>query len=515
MSITRRDLFRTAGTALGLAGAGAFLAGCGAPAPAPAPVPGNGPGPAGRGGVLRAAFTGAGAAESLDPFGSGSPVDLVRSDVVFDSLFTLRAGEVVPALATGVTVGPGATSFVLTLRAGVRWHDGAPFTARDVAYSFRYMGSADRAYPSELGTYFDLEAVQLRDELTLVVPARWPIGDPALFLAAFPAKMVQDGASFDGGTAIGTGAFRLTAFEAGRETRLTRFDDHWGGAPPADELHLLSLSDPQARVNAVLGDQADLAADIPFATARIGAPAAGLEVRTAGERNRTAFGWVLNTTRAPFDDPRARRAVRLAVDRQALVDAVLLGYGVPGNDLLCAGAAHADSRPPVARDVDEARRLVEESGAGAAEIVIRTSEWETGYNASTQLLVEQLAGIGLDVRAEVVGPAEFFEPVAAAHGVAFSSGPIPLAVMYGRLSAYPPLALADEQFDAAFATAVGSTDEDGRATAWARVQDVMADRGNTVVWGQADVLSLARATVAGVEVRDQAEYPYLGRAGLA
>lgn len=517
MSINRRDLFRTAGLAAGVAGAGVFLNACGTSVPASGPVQPTGPSVARPGGLLRAVFTGGGAAESLDPFGSGSPVDFVRGDVVFDSLFTLSGGEVVPALATGVEVGPGATSFVLKLREGVKWHDGSAFTADDVAYSFRFMSSPERAYPSQLSAYFDFDKLQIRDPFTLVVPARRPVGDPALFLAAFPGRMVKNGATFAGATAIGTGAYQVTAFEAGRESRLKRFDGHWAGKAPADELVLLSLSDPQAKVNAVVTGQADYAGDIPFTTGKAGVVSNDFEVRTAGERNRTAYGWVLNATLKPFDDPRARKAVRLAIDRQALVDTVLLGYGATGNDLLCAGAKYFTPREPLARDLDEARRLVKESGADAAEIVIRTAEWEVGYNASTQLLVEQLKEIGLNVRADVVSPPEFFEPngVAAANAVAFSSGAVPLAVIYGRLSAYPPLALTDDGFATAFGEAVGSADEAQRAKAWKAAQDAMFERGNTVVWGLADVLSLARKTVAGVEVRDQAKYPYLGKAGQA
>ncbi|UMP06854.1 ABC transporter substrate-binding protein [Amycolatopsis sp. EV170708-02-1] len=517
MSINRRVLFRTAGLAAGAAGAGALLNACGAPTPASGPVENTGPVVARQGGALRAVFTGGGAAESLDPFGSGSPADFVRGDVVFDSLFTLREGEAVPALADEVRVDPGATSFVVKLREGVQWHDGSSFTAADVVYSFRFMSSPERAYPSQLSAYFDFDNVQIRDSLTLVVPTRQPVGDPALFLAAFPGKMVKNGARFSGSTAVGTGAYQIAAFEAGRESRLKRFDGHWAGKAPADELVLLSLADPQAKVNAVVTGQADYAGDIPFTTGRAGVPGNDFEVRTAGERNRTAYGWILNTTIKPFDDPRARKAVRLAIARQELVNAVLLGYGTPGNDLLCAGAKYFLSRAPLARDVDQARRLVKESGADAAEIVFRTAEWEIGYNASTQLLAEQLKEIGLKVRAQVVSPPEFFEPnaVAAANAVTFSTGAVPLAVMYGRLGATPPLALKDSEFAAAFGKAIGSADQAGRAKAWGAVQEVMFDRGNTVVWGQADVLSLARKTVAGIEVRDQAKYPYLGKAGLA
>ncbi|WP_460443860.1 ABC transporter substrate-binding protein, partial [Amycolatopsis cihanbeyliensis] len=471
-----------------------------------------------RGGTLRAAFTGGGAAESLDPYAGGSPIDFVRNDVIYDSLFGMRGAEVVPALATEATPAADARSFTLRLREGVVWHDGSPFTARDVAYSLRYMSSPDRPQPSQLAAYVDPEGVEVRDEHTLYVPTRQPVGDPALFLAAFPGKMVPDGATaFGAGEAVGTGPYTVDAFEAGREARLRRFDRHWDGAAPADELVLLSLSEAQAKVNAVRTGQADYAGDIPYATAKAGAPSADLEIRTAGAAARTGMGFVLNTTKPPFDDPRARKAVRLGIDRKALVDAVLLGYGVPGNDLFCAGAKYFSDREPLARDVGAARRLLREAGAEGAEVTIRSAEWEIGYNASTQLLAEQLKDIGLTVRPQIVGPAEFFaaDAVAAANGIAFSAGPVPLVVMYARLSAIPALAMPGREFQSALTTAIASTAGAERAGAWARAQNVMAERGNTVIWGLADALSLARTSVAGVEVRGQPKYPYLGKAGLA
>ncbi|RSN63561.1 ABC transporter substrate-binding protein [Amycolatopsis sp. WAC 04182] len=514
MPFTRRDLFRTAG----VAGTGFLLAACGTSGPVSAPVAGAGASAARRGGVLKAVFTGGGAGESLDPYTGGSPIDFVRHDVLFDSLFTLDKAEVVPGLALAAEPAPDGRSFVLRLRGDVRWHDGTAFTAQDVAYSFRYMNAPERAYPSQLGSFVDSAAVRVRDALTLEVPTKQALGDPALFLAAFPAKIVKDGAtSFTAATTVGTGAYRVTAFEAGREARLARFDGYWGGPAPADELVLLSLTDPQAKVNTVVTGQADFAGDIPFTTAKTGVASGDLEIRTAGDDHRTAFGFVLNPALKPFDDPRVRKAVRLAIDRQALVDTVLLGYGAVGNDLLCAGAKYFATKEPLARDLDKARGLVREAGAEGAEVTIRTAEYEIGYNASTQLLAEQLKAIGLVVKPQIVGPAEFFRPeaVAAAHGVAFSSGAVPLAVMYGRLAGFPGLAFPDERFKAAFGTAIASTDEGTRAKAWAEVQDVMFDRGNTIVWGQADVLSLARKAVAGITVRDQAKYPYLGKAGMA
>ncbi|WP_033290189.1 ABC transporter substrate-binding protein [Amycolatopsis jejuensis] len=513
MSHPRREFFRLAG----MTGAATLLAACGTGG-AVAPTSASNTRLPRRGGVLRVAFTGGGAAESLDPYAGGAPIDFVRNDIVYDSLFVQKDGAAVPSLATSLDNAADGRSFLLHLREGVRWHDGTPFTARDVAYSFTYMSSPGRPHPSELSTYFDFTKVEIVDTKTVRVPARTAVGDPALLLAAFPAKMVKEGAtSFTADKAVGTGPFRVRAFEAGRESRLTRFPEYWGEAAPADEMVLLSLADAQAQVNAVTTGLADYTGDIPFTTAKAGRPASGLEVRTAGPANRTGFAFVLNARKPPFADARLRRAVRLGIDRQALVNTVFLGYGVPGNDLFGAGSRYFDNRPPLARDVDQARRLVREAGAEGVKVIARSAEYQTGYNASTQLFAEQMKELGLDVQPQLVGLAEFFEPaaLAAADSVTFSIGTYPLAVAYGRLSGIPSLVLPDADFSAALAQAMAATGEADRVRTWQQVQNLMADKGNTVVWGEADILSLSRAEVTGIEVHDQAQYPYLGKAGLA
>ncbi|PKW14318.1 ABC transporter substrate-binding protein [Saccharopolyspora spinosa] len=518
MWLSRRDLLRTAGLALGVAGATSVLGACGASTPGAAPVEDTGARTPRQGGKLRAVFTGGGAAESLDPFTGQAPIDIVRNDVIFDSLFTLENGKPVPRLALSAEPAADAKSFTLKIRDGVKWHDGSPLTAQDVAHTFRYLGAPERAFPSELAMYVNLAGIEVVDDATVRVPTVQALGDPALLLAAFLVKVIKNGTqSFAPQTALGTGPYRVKAFEAGREATLTRFDGYWDKAGVVDELVLLSLTDPQAKTNAVLTGQADYAADIPFTTAKIGAASAELEVRTAGERSRVGFGFVLNTTIAPFNDPRVRRAVRLALDRKALVDSVFLGYGTVGNDLFGYGATDFSAREPLARNLDEARKLVKEANAGGVPIVIRSAEYEIGFNASTQLAAEQLKEAGLDVRPDIVGVADFYDPAAitAANAMTFSIGALPLPVLYARLASNPAFALADNDLKAAMATGLGSLDAAARAKAWTQVQGVMTDRGNTVVWGLADTLSLARKAVAGVEVRGLAKYPYLGHAGLA
>jgi peptide/nickel transport system substrate-binding protein len=514
--MTRRDFLRaTAGTA-GLVAAASALGACSGDEAAPATSAGSGAPRAG--GTLRVAIAGGGPAESLNPFTGASPLEFARNRVVWDVLFALDAGVPLPRLALSADPAPDGKAVTLRLRPGVRFHDGAPFGAQDVLFTLRTLTAPSQPFPSELGGYLDVPGATAVDEHTVRIPLRRPVGDPTMLLAVAQTAIVKAGTtSFDPATAVGTGPFRVTSFQSGRSSTVRRFDDHWDGAAYLDELTFLSLADPQARVNSVLSGQAELATAVPYTAARTVPVDGPVEVRSAGDSERTGFGIVLNTVKGPFRDPRVRRAARLAVDRRSLVDTVFLGYGVPGNDLFGAGARYFDDRQPLARDVDRARRLVEQAGAAGAQVVLRSAELESGVNASAQLIAQQLGEVGLRARPQVVGLAEFrdLEAMAGADGVTLSLGAYPLQTIYTRLVLVPSLGLADPQLTTALRTALASPREPERAAAWRTVQEVLQDRGNLVVWGFGDTLSLARRDVSGVRAWGAAKYPYLGKAWRA
>ncbi|MGW6460019.1 ABC transporter substrate-binding protein [Streptomyces sp. NPDC055078] len=471
-----------------------------------------------RGGTVRLAFAGAGAAESLDPSVGQTTCDLVRYAIVFDQLFVFEKGTARPSLATSAEPGAKGENCTLTLRQGVSWHDGSPFTADDVVYTLKHRASPERAYPSELSQYFDLDAARAVDGHTVVVPTVRPVGDPATLFAGAGLHVIKNGAKrFTPGATIGTGPYRVTRFQAGVETRLERYEKYWNGAGNAERITLLSIDDPQARANAVKGDQADYASDISFSTAKSGIPGAGLQVRDSGETLRTTYGFVLNVTRGVSMDPRVRKAIRLRIDREALVRTVFLGFGVTANDLFGAGAKHfLDSVPVPEHDIAAAKELLTSAGATGKPFVVRTAEYESGLNSSSELFVEQLKGLGLDATLVKVAPNEGFDPAGmkACDAMAFPLGPFSLALTYTRSAAYPTLAFPDRELTGAVATAISTTSGTERAKAWETAQKVMADRGNWVAWGRGDVLSVAKEKLTGVDGRESPKYPWLGKTGF-
>ncbi|WP_431981405.1 ABC transporter substrate-binding protein [Streptomyces qinglanensis] len=495
-----------------------LLAGCSSDGSAASAVTGEPTGEPRRGGTVRLAFAGAGAAESLDPTAGTSPCDLARYAVVFDPLFFFADGEAKPALATAAEVDGKAERCTLTLRRGVTWHDGTPLTAADVVHTLKYRASPDRVAPSELSAYFDLAAAEAHGDHTVVLPAVQPVGDPATLFAGAGLYVVKKGTSdFSTDTAVGTGPYRVRAFKAGVETRLERNDAYWDGKGYARKLVLLSVDEAQARVNAVKDGQADYASDISFSTAKAGPPGAGLQIRDAGKAARTTYGFVLNVTRDLPSDPRVRQAIKLGIDREALVEAVFLGYGQPANDLFGAGAKYYLDKVPVPeRDVSKAKRLLKEAGAAGKPFVVRTAEYETGLDSAAELFVEQLKDLGLDASLVKVDTTKGYDPAGlkACDAISFPLGPVSLALTYTRSAAYKTLAFPDKELTDAVATAISTTSEADRADAWATAQRVMADRGNWVAWGRGDVLSLTKEKLTGVENRDSPKYPWLGKVGF-
>ncbi|MFF8287256.1 ABC transporter substrate-binding protein [Streptomyces albus] len=516
-SVTRRTLLALLGVGAATAAAPA-LTGCTSDGAAAPTVTGAPTGEPGRGGTARLAFAGAGAAESLDPTVGTSPCDLARYSVVYDTLFFFADGRAKPALATAAEADTEAKSCTLTLRRGVTWHDGTPFTAADVVHTLAYRASPDRVSPSELAAYFDLAAAEAHGDHTVVIPTRRPVGDPATLLAGAGLYVIKKGTSaFAADKVVGTGPYRVTAFKAGVETRLERHDDYWGGSGYAEKVVLLSVDDAQARVNAVKDGQADYASDISFTTAKAGPPGAGLQIRDAGKNARTTYGFVLNVGRDLPSDPRVRQAIKLGIDRKALVEAVFLGYGAPANDLFGAGAKYyLDDVPVPGRDVAKAKRLLKEAGAAGKPFVVRTAEYETGLNSAAGLFVEQLRGLGLDASLVKVTTAEGYDPAGmkACDAISFPLGPVSLALTYTRSAAFKTLAFPDEELEKAVATALSTTSEADRAEAWAKAQRVMAERGNWVAWGRGDVLSLAKEKLTGIENRESPKYPWLGKVGF-
>ena len=438
--------------------------------------------------------------DALNPLLTNGIADYTSVFHIYDTLVRLTDDGVELAAAESIEPNDDATEWTIRVRDGATFHDGTPVTGNDVVASFALMADPDVS-PNYAGFFADIDVAASRapDGRTAVIALSRPRGDFVDTMLTFASFVFKEGAT-DWQDPVGSGPYRLESYEPGGTTVLVANDEHWEGEPTVERLEIATIADPSARLNGVGDGQLDVAMRID----PVGATAAGDDVAIV--RGGTAFAnaitVVLNTTVAPFDDIDVRRAVALAIDRQALVDTVLLGYGTVGNDIVGAGLpGYANEIPQITRDVDTARDLF--ADAGVSEMTLIVADVTPGVVAAGELIVEQLAQAGVTVTLDRRDPATYYGDFGEflarpAQGMYWVNRPAPafLGNFTGSTSFFNPSAFGNSNYDAALAAAQAETDPEQRTELFVDLQQQFHDNKGNVIWGYQELLD---ATTPGIE----------------
>lgn len=276
------------------------------------------------------------------------------------------------------------TSWEFRLRRDVTWHDGRPFTVDDVVFTFTRVPTVPNSPGGFQGFLRAIERVETPDPYTLIIHTRQPHPLMPLDLASVSiiARHAAEGASTEdfntGRAAIGTGPYRLVSYRSGDRVELARYDGHWGPREPWARSVQRFLTNDAARTAALLAGDVDMIEQIPtsdLARLRRDSRVTVTEIPSL----RTVYivpdysrdgGSPLITDNAgtplprnPFKDARVRRALSMAISREALVERVMEGAATATGQWLPEGAFgyHPDVRP-TRFDPEGARRLLAEAG---------------------------------------------------------------------------------------------------------------------------------------------------------
>lgn len=295
---------------------------------------------------------------------------------MFDGLLTRDAEmNVVPQLAESWTaIDP--TTYEFKLRDGVTFHDGSPFTARDVKFSLdrltqeNAMGGQTSPRQSLLGP---LKSVEVVDDLTvrLNLESPWPIL-PAML--PFQEMVSMDHVEKVGTAGMandvnGTGPFKLVEWRKGDSVIMERFDGYYGGSteiPPVgkacvERVIFKIIPENASRVAALLAGDVHIVNGLP--THMVAQVEANPDTKVlAVNGTRTSF-IALNNEKGPFSDIRVRHALAHALDRQLIVDKILDGNATLTNGILSPDAFGKNKNLPAYEyDVDKAKALLAEAG---------------------------------------------------------------------------------------------------------------------------------------------------------
>ncbi|MGH2488745.1 MAG: ABC transporter substrate-binding protein [Candidatus Limnocylindria bacterium] len=340
---------------------------------------------------------------ALDPHRTASVLgDRIWLSPVYDSLLkTVKDADGVPVpgpmLATSYEVGDDGLSISFVLRDDVMFQDGTPFNAEAVQANIARVQDAESSVSSQVASIVSVEVV---DDTHVVfhlsqpdpsIP--WTMATGTAGLMVSPAAMGTDLAA----TPVGSGPFKLVSAQKDGDVVYERWDDYWDpDAALVNKLTLTTVTDPNARYNGLRSGT--------FDAAYVGPPQdlEAQELEADGYHylltSENPLGVFLNGNLPPFDDVDVRRAVSMAIDRQAISEAVLEGLGQPAYQVFNPGyLGHDDALDVDPYDPDEARRLVQEAGAEGASVKLLQVTGFPPLDAVAEVVQQSLNDIGLDV----------------------------------------------------------------------------------------------------------------------
>jgi peptide/nickel transport system substrate-binding protein len=368
---------------------------------------------------------------SIDPHFAEIGTNVVVRQHIFDSLVDVAPDmSLRPGLAVSWQVGVDPLVWDIELRQGVRFHDGSPFTARDVVHSFRRapdIPGAPSSYRRHLEDIVDVEAVgdhRVRIRTRLPLPTLANNLAPIAIVSHRIGERAEPGDFNTGRHAIGTGPYRFVEWVAGSHVRLAADPGHWRGKPVWNEVVLRPITNPGARVAALLAGDVDAINDVPpIDVARL-----SRDARLAvwqGQSSRVIF-WTMDVFREttphatgkdgsmianPLRDIRVRRAIALVLDRGAMVGQVMDGLAVAAHQVVPPGIPghDPDFRMP-APDLAAARRLMAEAGfADGFRLTIHvTANRYPNDLKQAQAVAQMLARIGIEAKVASLPLAVYF-----------------------------------------------------------------------------------------------------------
>lgn len=356
---------------------------------------------------------------------------------IFDTLLNVDyagAGEIQPGLAESWNRVDGRT-LDLILRQGVTFHDGSPLTAEDVVFSFgpeRRTNEDSPGFGTAQQFLNTIESVEALDDRTIRVVSS--VEDPTieLRLTAWGAQIVSKAAfeaagGFEGfaQAPVGTGPFRVVSLSADT-VELAAFEDYWAGRPDIDTLVYRLAPELSSRIAGLVSGDFDIIADVP--TDQFAPVGSNPDLEIVGGTVASMRVVKFDTRNEVLADVRIRQALSLAVDRQAIVDALWANLvDIPnGHQLPSFGPLYNPDRPAYRYDPAEAQRLLQEAGYDGTPIPFRIRVAAYGPElATSQVLVAMWQQVGFNIDLQIV---ENFGQMMAYPGTGIRSGVDPILV---------------------------------------------------------------------------------------
>ncbi|TDE37541.1 ABC transporter substrate-binding protein [Antarcticimicrobium sediminis] len=437
----------------------------------------------------------------MDPTSAAAgAIDNVVYSNVFEGLTRFMGdGSVVPGLAESWDISEDGLTYTFHLHDGVTFHDGTTLDAGDVKFSLDRARAEDSAN-AQKALFAGIADVEVVDPLTVKVTLSEPNGS-FLFNMAWGDAVIVAPESIDAikQTPVGTGAFKFSQWVQGDKIVLEKNPAYWGTPAMLDHATFKFISDPTAAFASMMAEDVDVFVSFP-------APE-NLPQFEADPRFQVLIGSTegetilsINNKQPPFDNVLVREAVAHAIDRQAIIDGAMFGYGTPiGSHFAPHNPAYVDLTGQSAFDPEKSKALLAEAGFPDGFETTLHLPPPSYARRGGEIIAAQLAQVG--IKAEIINVewAQWLETVfrGKSFGLSIVSHTEPMDIgIYARPEYY--FQYDNPAFQELMATLDATTDPAKRTEMLQQAQKIIADDYVNGYLFQFAAMSVAKAGVQGL-----------------
>ncbi|WP_342608959.1 ABC transporter substrate-binding protein [Vibrio tritonius] len=432
------------------------------------------------GGKIRVASLSSSTADTLDPAKGALSTDYTRQYMVYNGL-TKFDEHLVPHLELAESIeDKDATTWTITLRQDVTFHNGQPLTAKDVVFSLnRHKDPAVASKVMGLAKQMTSITATGKHEVTIVLDG--PNAELPSIFAISHMLIVPDGTT-DFSKGIGTGPFKVKNFVPGMSTVVVKNENYWKpGLPYLDEIELFAIPDEPSRVNALLAGEVHVINEVnPRSTKRI-EQSQGHHYVNAPSGNYTNL--IIRQDIMPGKSAEFTEAMKLLLDREQVKKSIFQDFAVVGNDTPIAPSARYFNQelPQTTFDPDKAKSLLQKAGLANAKIPVVASSAATGSVDMAVLLQQSAAKAGLKIDVQVKPADGYWSNHWAKHPLSFGNiNPRPNAdIIFSQFfsthASWNESHWGNSQFDKLLVDARKETDDGKRNAMYCEMQTLVHD----------------------------------------
>lgn len=433
---------------------------------------------------------------SFDPTVGPSAVN-PTIQAIYQSVFDQFIGQAPdlsfkPGLLTEWGWNEDKTKVWMTVREGVTWHDGSPFTAEDVVWSLDRAAKQETGNPiqfiwSTAGNY-KIEGNKITGDVIRFEPTyfKW-----MAFLTGYvlPKTYYEKvGAEGFEKKPIGTGPYMVDAYEGNAFLRLKANPNYFGGKPPFETVVFKFIPDATSRVAEIESGSSDLTLDIPYEEFDRLKSVSGL---TGVSTPITDIGMIFINNVDVMLDKNVRLAAHHAIDKKAIVDRLLRGYGVPIDTLEAPEYAAYDASIVVGYDPEKAKELLAASGYSTDKPAKFTIQTTRGLKPKDYEMIQAIVGmwrkVGIEAEIEVYEIAKHYElraadqlAPAAFYNWGNAIGDPTTSTGFAMFGPSPHSVWNTDDLDGMIGPLWGEKDEEKRIAGWKAVSKYIAENGYVI-----------------------------------